>query len=188
MSLDTHTRLLAFDHSIAINTDFEWQRVLDEGANLLAALIDLTFQDGSDLPPRPIIMVCHSLGGLIVKQALSIANLRAIQNHKYRHFINCVAAIVYISTPHNPELLSDCALTVLKHFADVKLPKQHVLQLRDDAARLVDIVERYQHVNLGIDILTLYERLPTKSRRGWRSKSVLVSSIAIQELIISDTQ
>jgi hypothetical protein len=80
-----------------------------------------------------------------------------------------------MSTPHNPELLPECALTVLKHFADGKLSKQHVAQLKDDVAKLVDIIGRFQHVNLGIDILTLYERLPTKSRRGWRSKSVLVS-------------
>ncbi|ORX98663.1 hypothetical protein BCR34DRAFT_523570 [Clohesyomyces aquaticus] len=181
-ALRTHTRLLAYSCDISLDSDFDWQRLLDEGARLLSTLVELCYHDDSDVSSRPIILVCHSLGGLVVKQALSIANLRAIQHHKYRHFINCIAGIVFISTPHNHGLLQDRATTIVKHFAGDKLSKQHLTHLKADATKLVDIIGRFQNVNLGLDILTLYERLPTKSKRGWRSRSVLIVDRELAEI------
>src|SRR5437762_3238946 len=46
---------------------------------------------------RPILFVCHSLGGIILKQALCIANE---QLHRYELLVNLVSGIIFLSTPH----------------------------------------------------------------------------------------
>ncbi|KAF2727240.1 hypothetical protein EJ04DRAFT_517393 [Polyplosphaeria fusca] len=181
-AMRTRTRLLKFDSDIAFDPAFEWQRLLDEGAKLLNSLMQLCCDENDEAHARPVILAGHSLGGLVVKQALSIANLRAIQHHKYRQLINCIAGIVFISAPHNTANLQDRAVVILKQFSEDKVSKQHLLQLKSDGTKLVDIVGRFQNVNLGVDILTIYERLQTKSKRGWRSKSVLIVNRDLAEI------
>lgn len=111
-------------------------------------------------------------------KALGIANVRATQHYKYRYFVNSIAGIVFIAAPHgstSPDVLQDRALTIIKQFADGKLSKQSLAQLKIEAHKLTDIIARFQEVNLRVDILTVYETMATKGKRGWpKPKSILV--------------
>lgn len=44
-----------------------------------------------------MLLICHSLGGIILKQAFCIANE---QLHRYECLVNQVAGMIFISTPH----------------------------------------------------------------------------------------
>lgn len=46
---------------------------------------------------RPIVIVCHSLGGIVVKQALCVANK---QFPRYGSIVNAIAGVIFLSTPH----------------------------------------------------------------------------------------
>ncbi|KAK1753585.1 hypothetical protein QBC47DRAFT_46215 [Echria macrotheca] len=51
---------------------------------------------------KPIVFLCHSLGGIIVKRALSYAQTRT--GHKVAHdysIFTCTYAILFFGTPHN---------------------------------------------------------------------------------------
>jgi hypothetical protein len=45
---------------------------------------------------RPIVFICHSLGGLVVKQALVTAKL----NDKYADVVSATSGIAFFATPH----------------------------------------------------------------------------------------
>ncbi|RDW58786.1 hypothetical protein BP6252_13262 [Coleophoma cylindrospora] len=55
----------------------------------------LTYRDV--LSTRPLIFICHSLGGLVVKKALILAH----EKDRYRHgILKCIRGILFFGTPH----------------------------------------------------------------------------------------
>ncbi|KAI0909552.1 hypothetical protein F4823DRAFT_593893 [Ustulina deusta] len=72
---------------------------------------------------NPIIWVCHSLGGILVKRALLYSNdLRTSQHEDYRSLYVSTYGIVFLGTPHTG---SDIATwgTVLQAMSDAVVPK-----------------------------------------------------------------
>jgi hypothetical protein len=54
-----------------------------------------------ELRGLPLVFVCHSLGGLVVKQALRAADgRRAYGDPEAKAFLDSVKGIVFIATPH----------------------------------------------------------------------------------------
>ena len=53
-----------------------------------------------ELSNGPIIFICHSLGGLIVKQVLREANDQKHQRQEVNSFVSRVKGVVFIATPH----------------------------------------------------------------------------------------
>ena len=53
-------------------------------------------EDGST---RPIVFVCHSLGGILVKKALILADERSSDAH-YRNILDYTKAIAFLGVPH----------------------------------------------------------------------------------------
>jgi hypothetical protein len=51
------------------------------------------------LQQRPIVFVCHSLGGLVVKKALSLSLIS--QRHAYRDISSATKGVVFMGTPHS---------------------------------------------------------------------------------------
>ncbi|KAI1377925.1 hypothetical protein F4677DRAFT_443844 [Hypoxylon crocopeplum] len=72
---------------------------------------------------NPIIWVCHSLGGILVKRALLYSNdLRASQHEDYRSIYVSTYGIVFLGTPHTG---SDMATwgTTLQAMSDAVVPR-----------------------------------------------------------------
>ncbi len=65
-------------------------------ANLLDAL------EAEYIGERPLIFVCHSLGGIIVKQLLRMAQL----DSRYFNIFSATAAVAFIATPHSGSSLA----------------------------------------------------------------------------------
>ncbi|KAI1384079.1 NACHT domain-containing protein [Hypoxylon trugodes] len=49
-----------------------------------------------DAPQRPLVFICHSLGGLVVKQALA----QAKSNDSYKSVFEATCLLVFFATPH----------------------------------------------------------------------------------------
>ena len=47
-------------------------------------------------PDRPILFLCHSLGGIVVKQTIA----KAKDSQKYQELFHSVRAVVFFATPH----------------------------------------------------------------------------------------
>ncbi|KAI0189553.1 lipa and NB-ARC domain-containing protein [Xylaria flabelliformis] len=72
---------------------------------------------------NPIIWVCHSLGGILVKRALLYSNdLRASQHEDYRSIYVSTYGMVFLGTPHTG---SDIATwgTILQAMSDAVVPR-----------------------------------------------------------------
>ncbi|KAI5922953.1 hypothetical protein F4810DRAFT_720606 [Camillea tinctor] len=84
----------------------------------------LTHYRKDELSSRnPIIWVCHSLGGILVKRALLYSNdLRTPQHEDYRSIYVSTYGIVFLGTPHTG---SDIAVwgSVLQAMSDAVVPK-----------------------------------------------------------------
>jgi pimeloyl-ACP methyl ester carboxylesterase len=65
---------------------------------VVASVLDRMFEN--NLGTKPIIFICHSLGGLVAKQLLRTAfDLTA--NNEWRGIGKAVRGIVFIATPHS---------------------------------------------------------------------------------------
>ena len=73
----------------------------DRAVNILA-LLDIRLTED-----RPIFFVCHSLGGLLVKELLRHA---LTTTTKYKKLATNVKLVVFFATPHNGSAVADLAM------------------------------------------------------------------------------
>ncbi|KAI9733663.1 MAG: hypothetical protein M1834_003265 [Cirrosporium novae-zelandiae] len=158
--LHTRIRVLAFEHGVFLDEAFSWQLLLDKGGELLSELFELYASDDS---PRPMVFMCYSLGGIILKQAICIANM---QHHKYASLLNCISGIVFIGAPHSlasSDALGERALLLIDCFPSEQYHnKQFKARLKEESSKLTNIASRFQDVSLQVDILSVYESEKTK--------------------------
>jgi hypothetical protein len=68
------------------------QGVYEQANNLLVKLS----LERDEAPNRPLIFICHSLGGLVVKRAM----VQAQQGQKFQPLLRSVYGLVFFGTPH----------------------------------------------------------------------------------------
>jgi pimeloyl-ACP methyl ester carboxylesterase len=59
-------------------------------------LLDAIFTERKQCPTRPIILIGHSLGGLLIEQAI----INAYQSHRYRPIKDAISTVMFFGTPH----------------------------------------------------------------------------------------
>ena len=126
------------------------------------------------------MIICHSLGGIIVKQALCVANKQFL---RYGSTVNAIAGVIFLSTPHR---YGD-KITSLSRFRDVletttgktlKIPNVNVEQ---EGAILLDLADRFEGISFRTPILSVYELRETKnSSTPLRPKYQQVSPVFIE--------
>ncbi|RYP46683.1 hypothetical protein DL768_007155 [Monosporascus sp. mg162] len=95
-----YSRILSFGYDAAVigwRTRISSNRIGDHAKNLVAALA--SHRDADNSSNRPIIFVCHSLGGLVCKDALWCSKTSP-ENHLQR-ILNCTLGILFLGTPHS---------------------------------------------------------------------------------------
>ncbi|KAI1820100.1 hypothetical protein F4861DRAFT_89113 [Xylaria intraflava] len=105
---------------------------------------------------NPIIWVCHSLGGILVKRALLYSNdLRASQHEDYRSIYASTYGIVFLGTPHTG---SDIATwgTVLQAMSDAVVPRSFF----QSESVLLKTLKRDNETlqNINVHFLDIYQR------------------------------
>ena len=136
--------------------------------NIKQRAIDLLDQlKLANVGSRPIVWICHSMGGLIVKQMLvEYAEMNKKMNivDDGNNILKNTRGIIFMSTPH---LGSSIAKTATK-FSFALNPSPEVLELAADSAYLVDLNKKF--LNLiksstslmkNMKILSFCENMPT---------------------------
>jgi hypothetical protein len=67
----------------------------DRAVNVLECLLDMP-----ELTEAPVIFICHSLGGLIVKQILLDLHQQKDRRHEAAALLECVVEVIFLATPH----------------------------------------------------------------------------------------
>ncbi|MEK4058504.1 MULTISPECIES: ATP-binding protein [Paenibacillus] len=113
-------------------------------------VLDLMVQH--NLGPRPIMFVCHSLGGLLTKQILRMASDEG-DNSPERLVFESTRAVLFLATPHQG---ADLATLVAKF--RLAFPTLAIEDLKAHNAHLRDLFEWYRnHVDESIKTRTYYE-------------------------------
>ncbi|KAF4893329.1 Protein SERAC1 [Colletotrichum fructicola] len=116
---------------------------------------------------RPIIFVCHSLGGLVCEDALVTSRYRP--NGHLQAIVNSTRGIVFLGTPHHGAGLAIWADHFLKWISIFKQTNKSIVKtLRRDSevlARIQDsfhtiIQSRNRDTNTSIEITCFFEELP----------------------------
>lgn len=103
---------------------------------------------------RPILFICHSLGGLLVKQILRKAH-EAVDNPRKNQVATNTRAVLFLGTPHIGAKLASL-LNSLRHIFAATVS---IEDLRSHDAHLRDLYDWYRNhsLPLGIKTVTYFE-------------------------------
>jgi pimeloyl-ACP methyl ester carboxylesterase len=104
---------------------------------------------------RPLLFICHSLGGLVVKQILRKADDAADRDPRKKQLVENTRAVLFLATPHTGAPLA----SLIKRFRTVFGTTVSVEDLRAHDAHLRDLYNWYRNRSaaLGIATSTYYE-------------------------------
>jgi hypothetical protein len=124
----------------------------DRATNILELLIS------KGIGKRPLAFVCHSYGGLIVKQMLRSA--AESNDGTKRTFVQNTRGILFLATPHAGSEKADWFV----HFARILSPSAATAELEAHNAQLRDLALWYRNnaEKLGIETVAMFETKPTK--------------------------
>ncbi|KAH8900374.1 hypothetical protein GQ53DRAFT_835436 [Thozetella sp. PMI_491] len=135
-----------YDADIGIGLEKNLVRVQDLANNLIRDLCNI--RDQPEIEHRPIIFICHSLGGLVVKKALVYAPQSQFSYE--RSIGSSVQGLVFFGTPHAGSLLhKDDRIRVLKliaRSATISLPPKLESALSVGADELFDMADDFHRL------------------------------------------
>ena len=123
---------------------------------------------------RPIVFLCHGLGGILVKKAIAYSSTRTSKNveHLYSIFVSTYA-IFFFGTPHHGADKSNWLATsnsrLLLAKARSKKESQLLSVIGKDCETLENITEQFTHLMKQFHIFFLWEELETDmaGRKGY---------------------
>jgi alpha-beta hydrolase superfamily lysophospholipase len=127
----------------------------DRAKNILEHLVG-----ERELRGLPIVFVCHSLGGLLIKQVLRAADGRRVYGDaEARAFLESVRGVVFIATPHSGAVHA----TLLDKLRLIAWPSASALDLVKSNASLRDLNVWYRNWSTAIRHKVFYEKQATSA-------------------------
>ncbi|KAL6409280.1 hypothetical protein AUP68_05652 [Ilyonectria robusta] len=163
-----NARILTFGYNAYVTS---WQGIVSQdrlgshAGNLLNSLA--SYREDDKTNDRPIIFVCHSLGGLVCEDALIRSNERP--EAQLRNIIHCTRGIIFLGTPHHGSGLATWAERMSLSINVIKQTNSKIVEvLRRDSEVLARIQESFHTMVLArnktkgyaIEITCFYEQLP----------------------------
>ncbi|KAF2120075.1 tetratricopeptide repeat domain-containing protein [Lophiotrema nucula] len=150
-----------YNASYGASEEFTWQNFLHAGSDLAEELARLV----TEFPQRPIILIAHSLGGVLLKKALLLAH-QNVQDPRFKLVVDCLSGILFMGTPHASISDEDTLLRhnqVLYGCAKIALQKQASRLPRNDVFQLANLAAAFEQI-ARIPLLSVFEF--TGSRSG----------------------
>ncbi|KIW00621.1 uncharacterized protein PV09_07817 [Verruconis gallopava] len=134
----------------------------------------------------PIIFLCHSVGGIIVKRALSFSKDKTSRKTSHLHTIyTCTFGILFFGTPHNGSSESRILGTLQKLASTSNVLRKHaqtesdlVRALREESETLQNINDYFAGMMKRFRIHFFWEQLPTNIGRNKKDYIVSQESAA----------
>ena len=106
---------------------------------------------------KPVVFVCHSLGGLLVKQILRTA--AESNDDGWRRIADSCAGVFFLATPHTGSSLADLLKTFVRRLAST-----HIDKLATESGDLDDLNDSFRMFCQGrkIEVCVYYEKYKTQ--------------------------
>lgn len=105
----------------------------------------------------PLIVVAHSMGGLVFKKAFVHGHL----DDEYRDIISNVKAVLFLATPHRGTDLATTLNKILTSSIFGHSSKDYVAELASKSPTIDDLNESFRHHASNVQIFSFYETLST---------------------------
>ncbi|OAG34031.1 hypothetical protein AYO21_11824 [Fonsecaea monophora] len=116
---------------------------------------------------RPIVFICHSLGGIVVKKAFIVAN----EQDRFKDLLSCFYGIAFLGTPHQGSKVADWAKiigTIAKYASAATSTNDSLLKsLKKGSPELFEISKSFIDRSPTLSILSFFEldKLPRMNFR-----------------------
>lgn len=148
------TRVFLFEYHINIDGSSLWEQLLGQSYPLVKALDESRPEEDDQV--RPLLLICHSLGGLIAKKALTIG---CRSQHLYA---DVLAGIVFLGTPHlvtsDAEGWSNLKLLMKANSKDIS--KNNLTD--HEMEQLISVCRQFESLQLHKPILSVFEQRKTR--------------------------
>jgi WD40 repeat protein len=105
----------------------------------------------------PIVIVTHSMGGLVFKKAFVQGHL----NPEYSEIISMIKAVLFLATPHRGTDLATLLHRLLSTSILGHSPKKYVTELARKSPTIDELNESFRHLSSKLQIFSFYETLAT---------------------------
>lgn len=120
---------------------------------------------GESTPERlgqvPIIVVAHSMGGLVFKKAFVQGHL----NSEFREITSMIKAVLFLATPHRGTDLAETLNKFLSSSIFGHTPKEYITELARRSPTIDELNESFRHHASKLRIFSFYETLTTSIGR-----------------------
>lgn len=111
---------------------------------------------------RPIIFICHGIGGLLAKRALAFAHSRRGRHVEHLHSIfTSTYGIIFMGTPHNG---INKEILLLPQDGQIRGPSQFSISLLKGSEMLSEITDQFAPLMKNFSIYNFWEMLETQHR------------------------
>ena len=149
-------RVMSFDYNAAAAFGNTTAVILDHARSLLGSLI--ACRESEAEAARPIVFIAHSLGGIIVKQALVTAHDEA----EYNSIKDSTRGIFFFATPHKGSEFANYGKVLATVVTIVSnRPRPNLLAaLENNNEELSTLTEKFTTLPRNFQISTFYELKP----------------------------
>ncbi|KAF8537112.1 hypothetical protein BDD12DRAFT_795406 [Trichophaea hybrida] len=179
-------RVMTFGYNANVINDAAQTRIRGHAQSLLQNLRDERVEQNKR---RPLIFVCHSLGGIVVKQVyllFSRLNIYAYSRYSYRYadIRKSTYGICFLGTPHRGANVAGWGkLLVNMSKPAFKNPKTQLLDtLRSQSNELLDLALDFGNLVPQLQIVSCIEQKETSIKKwGVQWKRIMVSPVFFQQ-------
>ncbi|KAL2193291.1 hypothetical protein P885DRAFT_45622 [Corynascus similis CBS 632.67] len=105
----------------------------------------------------PIVVVAHSMGGLVFKKAFVQGHL----NEEFTGIVSMIKAVLFLATPHRGTDLADTLNKLLSSSVFGHSPKEYVTELARRSPTIDELNDSFRHHASKLQIFSFYETLTT---------------------------
>ncbi|KAM7215760.1 putative WD40 domain containing protein [Rhypophila decipiens] len=156
-------RIFTFGYNANFRDSKTTYSILDFSKSLLAYMQAYGSDGANDtaIGGKPIVFVCHSMGGLVVKKALVLGKT----NDQYASLLSRVHGIMFLSTPHRGSSHAS-TLNGLLSLLVGSSKKVYVSELEPSSTSIGDINEQFRGICGSWELVSFYENKVTKLSPG----------------------
>ncbi|CAI6226687.1 unnamed protein product [Periconia digitata] len=163
LSLRNHTRIYFYNYETYYKRDAIQARLRTYGEHLISH-INLELRSTEEERTRDLLLVGHSYGGLVIKQAL----LEARHNKRFVDIFRHVKAIFFLGTPHRGSHFSAWGNVFVRLLQPLGSNPLLLGEVVYDALPLSDLHRDFENVlSENVEVINFYETRKTRILKVW---------------------